>query len=215
MIPAHCVLHDPLAEGRRRSAWVSVVSNLWKVVMCRGRVTRRQGKICASCRMSPRHSGWELILRPCFLVGMFWWLPMGREMDCSVQRVCDQRMVVFNAVEERDLRSVNSDACAVRLCCWEAAVMCMPKGVCVGSLRLPVHFSRCAGRRTRRNGAAAAARSGGGASEGAVGESEGDRRGDWGGGVGVLCDGLWDGRRRASRLAAVSVNLVRMSGSRN
>lgn len=44
------------------------------------------------------------------------------------ERVCDQRMVVFNAVEERDLRSVNSDACAVRLCCWEAAVMCMPKG---------------------------------------------------------------------------------------
>lgn len=34
-------------------------------------------------------------------------------------------MVVFNAVDERDLRSRNSDACRERLGLWEAIVMCV------------------------------------------------------------------------------------------
>lgn len=37
----------------------------------------------------------------------------------------DQRIVVLSAVEERDLRSRNSDACVVRLWRWGTAVMCM------------------------------------------------------------------------------------------
>ena len=54
-----------------------------------------------------------------------------------------QRMVVFSAVEERDLRLRNSDACRERLG-RRTAVMCLRRGVSgYGSRpRLPVDRSR-------------------------------------------------------------------------
>lgn len=49
-------------------------------------------------------------------------------MSESSARCAGQRMVVFNAVEERDLRSRNKDACRLRLGRWKTAVMCMWRG---------------------------------------------------------------------------------------
>jgi hypothetical protein len=56
----------------------------------------------------------------------------------------DQRMVVFSAVEERDLRSENSDACRVRLGRLRAIVMCIRRELrmSIGPLRLPTPGSR-------------------------------------------------------------------------
>lgn len=61
-------------------------------------------------------------------------------------------MVVFSAVEERDLRSWNSDACSVRLGRWTAIVMCMGREFQkqTSPLRMPVSKSRRAGNAERR-----------------------------------------------------------------
>jgi hypothetical protein len=52
-------------------------------------------------------------------------------------------MVVFSAVEERDLRSANSDACRVRLGRWSPIVMCIGREFerQASPLRLPVPWS--------------------------------------------------------------------------
>jgi hypothetical protein len=61
-------------------------------------------------------------------------------------------VVVFSAVEERDLRSRYSDACSVRLGRWTAIVMCMGRELRrqASLLRLPVRWSRWAGNAARR-----------------------------------------------------------------
>ena len=55
-------------------------------------------------------------------------------------------MVVFSAVEERDLRSRNSDACSVRLGRWTATVMCMGRGPEAGQSAANACFLVQAGR---------------------------------------------------------------------
>ena len=49
-------------------------------------------------------------------------------------------MVVFSTVEERDLRSRNSDACSVRLGRWTTIVMCIGREFerQASPLRLPI-----------------------------------------------------------------------------